>query len=44
MRTGHEYFSDIKWALGTDIPINQKKVINEIRTKILNSTRVIKII
>jgi hypothetical protein len=38
------YFSDIRWALSTDIPFNRKRVISEMKTKILSSTRVLKAI
>lgn len=38
------YFSDLKWAYNTEIPFNRKKVISEMKTKILSSSRVIKAI
>jgi hypothetical protein len=38
------YFSDLRWALQTEIPFNRKRVISEMKTKILSSTRVLKAI
>lgn len=38
------YFSDIRWALSTNVPFNRKRVILEMKTKILASTRVLKAI
>jgi hypothetical protein len=34
----------MKWALRTDIPFNRKKIIAEMKTKILSSSRVLKAI
>lgn len=39
-----DYFADMKWALNTEIPFNRKKVIAEMKTKILSSSRVLKAI
>lgn len=41
MHEEDKYFCDIKWALNTRIPI---KPMNEIKTKILSSSRVLKAI
>jgi len=41
---GDSYFSDIRWAWQTELPIKGKRVIAEMKTKILSSTRVIKAI
>ena len=38
------YFSDLRWAFKTDIPFNRKRIISEMKTKILSSTRVLKAI
>lgn len=38
------YFSDLRWALQTEIPFNRKRVISEMKTKILSSSRVLKAI
>jgi hypothetical protein len=34
----------MKWAFRTDIPFNRKKIIAEMKTKILSSSRVLKAI
>jgi len=39
-----DYFADMKWAFRTDIPFNRKKIISEMKTKILSSSRVLKAI
>jgi hypothetical protein len=39
-----EYFADMKWAFRSDIPFNRKKIISEMKTKILSSSRVLKAI
>lgn len=41
---GDSYFSDIKWALNTEMPLKGKRIIAEMKTKILSSTRVLKAI
>lgn len=38
------YFSDLRWALTTDIPFNRNRLISEMKTKILSSARVLKAI
>lgn len=38
------YFSDIKWVWNTEIPIKGKRIIAEMKTKILSSSRVLKAI
>jgi hypothetical protein len=38
------YFSDLKWVWNTEIPIKGKRIIAEMRTKILSSSRVLKTI
>lgn len=44
LHPGDGYFSDIRWALSTNVPFNRKRVILEMKTKILASTRVLKAI
>lgn len=41
---GDSYFSDIKWAWNTELPLKGKRIITEMKTKILSSTRVLKAI
>ena len=38
------YFSDFKWVWNTDVPIKGKRIIAEMKTKILSSSRVLKAI
>ena len=45
LRSEEAYFSDIKWAMNIYLPLNnRKKVISEMKTKILASSRVLKAI
>jgi hypothetical protein len=38
------YFSDIKWAMTSDIPLNTGQINHQIKTKILASARVLAVI
>lgn len=38
------YFSDIKWVMKTDLSFNKKRSDENIKTKILSSTRVLRAI